>query len=185
MPYDPNFPVNGTPIRASEVRGQFQGLKTLIDNIPAGPQGPAGPAGGTGQQGPAGAQGEQGLPFAAAVVDSVSTLPPGDAASVSSSFDGTTVHLAFAIPAGAQGQPGPAGDPGPTGDQGPPGASGEVTTAQMNDAISAAVSSAIGTTAQNPASFPAFTGSFSDPPTQAEMMAFAGYVESLRVALAR
>jgi hypothetical protein len=30
-----------------------------------------------------------------------------------------------------------------------------------------------------------FAGTFSDPPTQAEMMAFAAYVETLRAALVR
>ncbi|MCX6900602.1 MAG: hypothetical protein NT105_18130 [Verrucomicrobia bacterium] len=37
--------------------------------------------------------------------------------------------------------------------------------------------------AMKPTSIGPFTGGFSDPPTQAEMQAFAGYVESLRAAL--
>jgi len=37
--------------------------------------------------------------------------------------------------------------------------------------------------AMKPTSVGAFTGTFSDPPTQSEMQAFAGYVETLRAAL--
>ena len=64
---------------------------------------------------------------------------------------------------------------------GPEGPVGEVSTEQLD--------SAIATTASVPASVPAsiapYGGSFSDPPTQAEMQDFAGYVESLRAALER
>ena len=70
------------------------------------------------------------------------------------------MHFTFAIP---QGQP------------------GEVTTGQMD----AAIADAVATTAQNPSDIGPYTGTFSDPPTQAEMEAFAAYVESLRAALVR
>jgi hypothetical protein len=96
------------------------------------------------------------------VVDGVTTLPPGDNATVDVSFDGTDVHFSFGIPQGAPGE------------QGPPG---EVTTQQLDDAIA--------TTAQNPSGIGPFTGGFSDPPTQAEMEAFAAWSESLRAALVR
>jgi hypothetical protein len=99
------------------------------------------------------------------VVDGVNTLPPGDPATVSATFDGANVHLAFGIPQGA------------TGSQGPQGPMGEVTPQQLSDAIA--------TTARNPNAIAPFTGTFSDPPTQAEMQAFAAYVETLRAALAR
>jgi hypothetical protein len=56
-----------------------------------------------------------------------------------------------------------------------------VTNQQMTDAINGAVAG----TADNPTSIGPFGGSFSDPPTQAEMQAFAAYVESLRAALIR
>jgi hypothetical protein len=99
--------------------------------------------------------------------------------------------LIDSIPVGPQGEPGPEGPQGPPGDPGgpqgppgpagPPGADGEVTNAAMSDAID----TAIGGTAQNPSGIAPFGGSFSDPPTQAEMQAFAAYVETLRVALVR
>ncbi len=41
------------------------------------------------------------------------------------------------------------------------------------------------TTATDPAGIAPYAGSFSDPPTQAEMQSFAAYVESLRAALER
>ena len=90
-----------------------------------GPEGPQGPSGG-----PPGPEGPQGPPFATAEVEATNTLPPGDPATVSSTFDGTTVRFTFDIPQGPQGTP---GDPGPPG---------EVTTQQLTDAIA--------TTAQNP-----------------------------------
>jgi hypothetical protein len=52
-----------------------------------------------------------------------------------------------------------------------------VSTQQLNDAIA--------TCALNPGGVGPFGGSFSNPPTQAEMQAFAAYVETLRVALTR
>ena len=109
-------------------------------------------------QGQEGLAGPAGPPFAQAVVDSVTTLNPGDAASVGVSFDGTNVHFTFGLPRGndgsngTNGPPGPQGPPGmqgaPGGPQGPPGndgaqgppgpqgPTGEVTTAQLNTAIS-------------------------------------------------
>lgn len=110
----------------------------------AGPQGNDGPSGNDGAQGPPGAQGNdgaagpqgppgndgatgpQGPPFASAVVDAVNTLDPGDAATVSVSFDGTNVHFTLGIPRGADGAN------GTDGAQGPPG---EVTNAQLDSAI--------------------------------------------------
>jgi len=77
-------------------------------------------------------------------------------------------------PEGPQGLPGNDGVPGSVGPQGPPG---EVTLAQFDTAIAG--------TAQNPTTLGPFTGGFSNPPTQAEMEAFASYVESLRAVLVR
>lgn len=116
MPYDPNLPQNGLPLDADVIRVQLQGLAQMIETIPVGPQGPAGEAGSIG---PEGAQGEpgppgpEGPPFAQAVVDGVSTLPPGDSATVSVNYDGSLVHFAFGIP------------------QGEAGAAGEVSFSQM------------------------------------------------------
>ena len=55
MPFDPNLPQENTLIDAAQMRAQLNGLKELIDNIPAGPQGEQGPPG---DQGPAGNPGE-------------------------------------------------------------------------------------------------------------------------------
>ena len=51
------------------------------------------------------------------MVDSVTTLNPGDAATVQTSFDGSNVHFTFGVPRGNDGTP------------------GEVTTAQLSSAI--------------------------------------------------
>ncbi len=91
MPFDPNVPVHNAELTSAMFRGQFTGLKDLIDAIPAGPPGPEGPAG---AQGPEGPQGQQGPPGPQG--------PQGD-------------------PGGPQGPPGPEGPQGPTGPQGPPG----------------------------------------------------------------
>ncbi len=72
------------------------------------------------------------------------------------------------------GPEGAAGVPGPEGPQGPPG---EVSQAQLEAAVA--------TTARNPSELPPCSGSFSEPPTQGELQAFAAYVESLRVVLVR
>ena len=126
-------------------RGQFQGLKELIDavgsitsvvvdgvnTLPAGSQ--AGVSlslvGNTLHftfeipQGQEGLVGPQGPAFSTAVVDGVNTLNPGESATVESTFDGTTVHFTFGIPRGNEGQQGQTGNdggPGSTGPQGPP-----------------------------------------------------------------
>ena len=65
MAYDPAKPEDHRPLSAGVMRAQLSGLKTLIDNAPAGPQGemgPPGPEGAQGSQGPQGAQGDPGGP---------------------------------------------------------------------------------------------------------------------------
>ncbi|MEQ1854229.1 MAG: hypothetical protein ABMA01_21875, partial [Chthoniobacteraceae bacterium] len=120
------------------------------------PRGNDGPQGNQGDPGGPGPIGPQGPPFAQAIVDAVNTLAPGSNATVSVTFDGANVHFTFGIPAGSP---------------------GEVTNAALDAAID--------TTALNPSGIGPFGGSFSDPPTQAEMQSFAAYVETLRVALVR
>ncbi len=172
MPFDPTRPLPQTEIDANELRDQFNGLRSettaLIAAIPAGPQGlPGDPGekgdkGDQGDPGPAGAGGADGAPgtpgqpFANAVVDAVNTLDPDDPATATVSFDGTLVHFTFSIPRGAP---------------------GEVTLTQLDTAIA--------DTAKNPATFPAFTGTFGDPVTQGEMIAYAAYVESFRQFMSR
>jgi hypothetical protein len=121
--------------------------------------GAAGPSGDPGPQGPpgeAGATGPQGPPFANAVVDGVTTLPPGDPATVGVSFDGTNVHFSFGIP---QGQP------------------GEVTNATLDAAIAA--------TAVNPSGVSPLSLTISDPPTQSEVQAIVNAYNALLAALVR
>jgi hypothetical protein len=156
MAFNPNLPLDNSLIVAKQLRDQFNGLDARIDSIPAGPPGPEGPVGPQGEPGP------PGPPFAQAAVDGVNTLAPGSPANVTVSFDGSEVHFTFDIPQGETGEPGPPG---------------EVTEAQL--------ASAIGGTAPNLNGFAPYSGGFSDPPTQGEMEAFAGYVEAMRVALSR
>ena len=96
-------------------------------DIPRGSDGSQGPAGNDGGQGPPGNDGAQGPPFAQAIVDSVTTLDPGNPATVGVSFDGSNVRFTFGIPRGND------GSNGSDGFQGPPG---EVSQAQLDSAIS-------------------------------------------------
>ena len=168
MPYDPNFPPHGAELISADFRDQFHGIKDLIDAGVPGPQGPQGPQGSQGDPGPMGPQGNngndgatgpQGNPgadgapgpqgvqgpagpsVAAVIVDGVSTLNPGDAATVTAGFDGTSAHFTFGIPRGAAGNDGapgiqgPKGDDGAQGPTGPEGPAGEVTNAALVAAI--------------------------------------------------
>ncbi len=80
-------------------------------------------------------------------------------------------------PQGAEGAQGPDGPQGPQGPQGSQGPQGDVSAQQLADAITG--------TARNPGGVGPFSGGFSEPPTQAELEAFAAYVEGLRQALLR
>ncbi|MGB8168911.1 MAG: hypothetical protein WCF18_15545, partial [Chthoniobacteraceae bacterium] len=89
-------------------------------------------------------------------------------------------------PQGPQGPPGPAGDPGPegavgpqgnpgpTGPDGPPGPPGEVNTAQLNTALAG--------TASNTNGVALWSGTVSDPPTQAEVQSLADKLNELILA---
>jgi hypothetical protein len=92
-----------------------------------GSDGSQGPPGNDGSQGPQGNDGAQGPPFAQAIVDSVTTLDPGNPATVGVSFDGSNVRFTFGIPRGND------GSNGSDGSQGPPG---EISQAQLDSAIS-------------------------------------------------
>jgi hypothetical protein len=35
MPYDPSLPAANSPVSSAELRAQFDGLKTLLDALPA------------------------------------------------------------------------------------------------------------------------------------------------------
>src|ERR1051325_6374728 len=123
--FDPNIPGDSDPVIAPPLRNQFNALNDKFATIPAGPQGPQGekgdkgdtgdPGGPPGPQGPEGPQGPQGAggsqgdpgpqgpPFGNALVDSTTTLDPGESASVSTSFDGSNVRFNFGIPRGQEG----------------------------------------------------------------------------------
>jgi hypothetical protein len=94
--------------------------------LPRGNDGSQGPPGNNGSDGGPGAQGP---PFAQAVVDGVTTLNPGDPATVGVSFDGTNVRFTFGIPRGNDGSH---GGNGSDGAQGPPG---EISLAQLNSGL--------------------------------------------------
>ena len=193
--YDPTLPQPLTEIDADQMRGQLNGLKSLIDAVPGitdvvidsvttlDPGEPASatasiigtvlhltfaiPRGDPGVQGPQGFQGVQGPPFANAIVDAVNTLPAGSASTVSVSFDGTNVHFTFGIPVGADGAQ---------------GLSGEVTNAQLATAISMAV----GGTSNNSNAVPTMDTPFTnDPPTLADMETMRAAHNALVLALRR
>ena len=111
-------------------------------------------------RGEIGAVGPQGPPFANAMVDSVSTLDPGQPASVQAWFDGNVVHFTFGIPRGQDGLP------------------GEVTNA--------ALSSAIGGTSSNSNGVGTLDNAFTnDPPTTADLELMRSKVNELILALRR
>ncbi len=105
MPYDPNWPQDGDLADPNRFREQFGGLKNFID---------AGVLSGV-------------------VIDNVTTLPPGEVATVSASIIAGVLHLSFGIP---QGPAGTAGANGSDGSQGPQGPMGAVTPQNLDDAIS-------------------------------------------------
>ena len=74
----------------------------LTFNIPRGATGIAGTNGGPGGPGPAGPQGP---PFANALIGGVTTLNPGDNATVTVTFDGTNVQFFFGLPAASTANP--------------------------------------------------------------------------------
>ena len=74
--FDPTLPANDSPLVSAEMRGQFNGLKDLIDAVQS---------------------------VTTVQVDGVDTLNPGDAANVSLSVIGSVLHFSFGIPRGNDG----------------------------------------------------------------------------------
>jgi len=162
-----NFIVDGVsslpPGSMPDVTANFDGAAVRLNfGIPQGVEGPQGGSGPQGNDGP------QGPPFANALVDSVTTLNPGDNATVQTSFDGSNVRFQFGIPRGF---------PGNDGGTGPQGQPGEVSNAQL--------SSAINGTSNNSNAVAALGMTVSDPPTQGEMQAIASKLDELIAALRR
>ena len=94
--FDPTYPPTNAEIESAPLRAQFNGLKDLIDAIAT---------------------------ISTAVVDEVTTLPPGDPATVSLNVVANTLHFTFGIPQG------------PTGADGPQGLPGEVTQTDLSNAM--------------------------------------------------
>ena len=124
-------------------------VRFTID-IPRGSDGGQGPAGNDGGQGPPGNDGAQGPPFAQAIVDGVTTLDPGQQATVQTTFDGSNVRFTFGLPRGND------GSNGSDGSQGPPG---EISQAQLDSAISG--------TSANTNSVSTLDTAFADPDMEA------------------
>jgi hypothetical protein len=95
--FDPTYPPTNALIESAPLRAQFNSLKALIDAMAS---------------------------VNAAVVDDVTTLPPGDPAAVSLNVVANTLHFTFGIPQGNDGQQGSQGLPGNDGQQGPQGPQG-------------------------------------------------------------
>ena len=127
---------------------------------------PRGFDGQPGGDGPQGNEGPQGPPFASAVVDSVTTLEPWEAATVGSLFDGSTVHLTFGIPRGNDGGTGADGMPG------------EVTNAQLDNAISGTSTNSNGVSTLD-------TPFANEPPTLADLELMRQAYNTLVLALRR
>ncbi|MEQ1933652.1 MAG: hypothetical protein ABL962_07220, partial [Fimbriimonadaceae bacterium] len=85
MPYDPDIPADHADLTGAMFRGQFTGLKDLIDAVPAGPPG------------------ENGTSVTGAVIDGTNTLTPGEPAQASVIWDGANVRFTFGIPRGQDG----------------------------------------------------------------------------------
>jgi hypothetical protein len=116
------------PGDAATVGVTFDGTNVRFTfGIPRGNDGSQGQPGNNGSDGGQGPQGIQGPPFAQAVVDGVTTLDPGQQATVQTSFDGSNVRFTFGIPRGSD------GSNGSDGSQGPPG---DISQAQLDSAIS-------------------------------------------------
>ena len=134
------------PALPATVTAVFDGTNVkLAFGIPRGHDGAVGPEGNPG----IGFQGPVGPPFTSFVIQSVTTLDPVSPATVTASFDGTNVTLAFGIPRGFP------GNDGGTGATGPQGAPGEVSLAQLDTAIA--------NTSSNSNSVAALAGTFADP----------------------
>ena len=115
-----------------------------------------------------------GPPFAGAVVDGVTTLNPGENATVATTFDGSNVLFTFAIPHGVNGTDGANGTNGTNGADGAPG---EVTAA--------ALATAIAGTAANSNAVATLDSVFSDPPSFAECEAMRAKLNKVILGMRR
>ncbi len=183
MPFDPSLPSPNSPLQSQVVRDQFQALFNLINAVPVvtaaqvdsvttgSPGDPAGVTasvtGDTLHLGftlPKGDTGPQGPPFAAAVVDGVTTLPANAGATVTATFDGTTVHFDFGIPTGVP---------------------GEVSAAQLTDAVNNALGSALSNSSANTNAVALLNLAAGTSSVQAELQALGNKLDELILAMRR
>ena len=108
--FDPTKPQSNTTATAAEMRGQLTSLKALIDAI---------------------------VSLTDAQIDSVTTLLPGETATVGLTVIGNTLHFTFGLPQGQEGQVGQVGPQGPSFANAVIDA---VTTLQPNDPATVLVS---------------------------------------------
>lgn len=202
MPFDPNLPANNSALSSLEMRGQLNGLKDLIDALQSinaaqvdavdtvDPGTPAAvvltvngntlnfsftiPSGANGADGINGSNGADGGSVTGAVMDSVTTMNPGDPATAGVTWDGANVRFTLGIPRGNDGVNGNDGTNGSDGGVGPPG---EVTSSQLNTAIDG--------TSDNSNNVTMLGLTVSDPPTQGEMQDIANKLDELILALRR
>lgn len=196
--YDPTVPADHAELTGVMFRGQFTGLKALIDavsgvtsavvdsvtTLPPGSQATAAvsvvgtelhlsfslPQGNEGSQGVAGPDGPVGPPFANALVDSVVTLNAGEPAAVGLIFDGTNVRFTFSIPRGADGATGATGQ------------NGEVTQVDLSNALQ----STLEQTSANTNTVSTLDTPFAnDPPTLADLETMRQAYNDLVLALRR
>ena len=162
---------------ATITAAQVDGVTTVNPGDPAGvsvsvsggtlhlsfslPRGNDGAQGATGNNGNDGPQGPQGPSFANAVVDSVTTLNPGEPATVGVIFDGTNVRLTFGIPRGSDGAM---------------GLPGEVSQVDLNNAQLNTLSQ----TSANSNAVATLDMPFADPDAEALRQAYNSLVAALR-----
>ena len=151
--FDPAQPANHSALSSAVMRSQLTSLKALIDAVPN---------------------------ITSVVIDGVTTLPPGDPASVTASIIGTVLHLSFGIPEGEQGPAGAVGGDGPQGPPGPAGPPGEVTTTDLNNAITASETAMTANSSANSNAVSTLDTPFPDPDSEALRVAFNGLVGVLR-----
>jgi hypothetical protein len=125
--------------------------------LPQGNDGGQGEPGSSGSDGGPGPPGQNGEPFTNFVVDGVTTLNPGDNATVNANFDGTAVRLSFGIPRGDN------GDAGPPGSEGAPG---EVSNSDLQAAINGSSANSNGVSTLSFGANPSY-----DPAQQQEIIA--------------
>ena len=135
---------------------------------------PRGSDGNNGADGINGSNGADGSSVTGAIMDSVTTVNPGDPATATVSWDGANVRFTLGVP---RGQDGSNGTDGTNGSDGGPGPPGEVTSSQLNTAIDG--------TSANSNNVTMLGLVVSDPPTQGEMQDIANKLDELILALRR